>query len=175
MDVEGMIDADESALLYRLAVQAQGAIVEIGSYRGLSTIVLAFGARAGAGGPVYAIDPHEEFTEPSGFHFGHEDAAVFMRNMLNAKVADVVRMVQLPAGAVALNIPIGLLWIDGNHEQALDDARQFIWQVASGGRIAFHDTPLPGVRAAIAFSESAGFQQVETVGGITVLEWPIDD
>jgi predicted O-methyltransferase YrrM len=170
MSIEGMLSETEAALLFRLASEATGPIVEIGSYRGRSTVALALGSRAGANVPVYAIDPHEDFTEPDGFVFGRADAVAFTQALIEAAVVDIVRVVELPASAVTLNRPISLLWIDGNHDQALDDARRFIWNISGGGRIAFHDSHLDPVRVAIAFSDSAGFQQVETVGGITVMD-----
>lgn len=41
--VEGMISETEAAALFRLAREATGSIVEIGSYRGRSTVALALG------------------------------------------------------------------------------------------------------------------------------------
>ncbi len=61
MAVEGQIQREEARCLYNLArhASAKGVIVEIGSYRGLSTVALAKGSLKGSGIPVYAIDPHQ--------------------------------------------------------------------------------------------------------------------
>ena len=60
LDTEGFLSPDECRLLQRLAgTVTAGAIVEIGSYRGRSTVTLACGADKNV--PVYAIEPHETF------------------------------------------------------------------------------------------------------------------
>lgn len=59
--IEGWRYRADLALLYLLArdVPGPGAILEIGSYRGLSTVALAEGLRSGGrSGPVHAVDPH---------------------------------------------------------------------------------------------------------------------
>lgn len=170
MSVEGMLSEDEAAALFRLASEATGAIVEIGSYRGRSTVALALGSRMGKGYPVYAIDPHETFTEPGGFHFGRADAVAFTQNLIEAGVADLVRVVQLPASAVVFDEAIALLWIDGDHDAALRDFRQFAWKIPLGGRVAFHDRHLEGVKAAIMHAEWDGFRMIETCDGMIVME-----
>ena len=71
---DGMIHPDECLLLIRLASQVrEGVIVEIGSYRGRSTIALAMGSFRGQAVPVYAIEPHENFTGVFGRRFGPAD------------------------------------------------------------------------------------------------------
>lgn len=165
-----MLSEDEASLLYRLAAEAHFPIVEIGSYRGRSTVALALGSRAGTNVPVYAIDPHEDATEPGGFHFGRADAVAFTHAIMDASVADIVRVVQMPASAVVFNGTIGLLWIDGDHEAALRDFNQFGWQVPVGGVVAFHDRELPNVRAAITAAHQQGFRLIETCVGIAALE-----
>jgi predicted O-methyltransferase YrrM len=170
MAAEGMLSEDEAALLCRLASEAVYPIVEIGSYRGRSTVALALGSRAGAGVPVYAIDPHEDFTEPGGFHFGRADAVAFTQAITDAAVVDIVRVVQLPASAVVFDGAIGLLWIDGDHEAAHRDFLQFGWQIPRGGKLAFHDRELPTVRAAAIAAQMQGFRLAEVVGGIAVME-----
>jgi predicted O-methyltransferase YrrM len=58
--VPGWLEPRDARLLYALAHHGpgEGAIVEIGSAWGLSTIFLAAGARAGGRGRIIAIDPH---------------------------------------------------------------------------------------------------------------------
>lgn len=59
-DIEGWLADVEGALLYSLArkCNANGVIVEIGSWKGKSTIFIAKGSEAGQRVRVYAIDPH---------------------------------------------------------------------------------------------------------------------
>ena len=49
------------------------------------------------------------------------------------------------------NIPIGLLWIDGDHRYNYIKIDIELWakHVISGGKIIFHDYPFPGIIKAI--------------------------
>ena len=55
-----MLTPNEGRYLYKLAQlnHGKGAIVEIGIWKGKSTIWLAFGSMGAGGDKVYAIDPH---------------------------------------------------------------------------------------------------------------------
>ena len=71
---QGMTSLKEVSLLYELAKQAKnGCIVEVGSYRGRSTVALGRGSMDGNQVPVFAIEPHEEFRGVLGGQFGPED------------------------------------------------------------------------------------------------------
>ena len=112
--IEGMISLREADLLYRLAGRANGCgcIVEIGSYRGRSTVALAEGATSSA---IFAIEPHEVFEGVLGGSFGARDRAHFYRAMLRSGAYERVRLVNLPGRVVApgWSEPVALLWIDG--------------------------------------------------------------
>ncbi|MBM2805376.1 MAG: hypothetical protein HW419_3269, partial [Deltaproteobacteria bacterium] len=58
--VEGFLGRREGPYLFRLAKRGArlGVIVEIGSWKGKSTIWLAKGSEAVKGQLIYAIDPH---------------------------------------------------------------------------------------------------------------------
>jgi hypothetical protein len=115
----GMIDLGEAELLHDLATEVStGVIVEVGSYRGRSTVALAAGvADAGRKTPIFAIDPHEEFVGVLGGKFGAPDRAAFYRTMLRSRAWRHVRLINLSSEVVTLgwNRPIGLLWLDGDH------------------------------------------------------------
>lgn len=117
MAVGGQTRRSESRCLFELAQESsrKGVIVEIGPYRGLSTIALARGSCRGPQIPVYAIDPHE-FTP--ALSYGPQDNVAFFRNVLFSGVANIVRPVNLPSAEAVSGWkkPISLLWIDGNHE-----------------------------------------------------------
>src|SRR5439155_4201038 len=57
--VPGWLSDEEATALYELAkaCTGRGVIVEIGSFKGRSTICLGLGSQAGRGVPIYAIDP----------------------------------------------------------------------------------------------------------------------
>ena len=175
--VEGWLYDEEVELLYRLASEVRsGAIVEIGSYRGKSTVTLALGSRDHHRVPVYAIDPHETFTGVMGYKFEPADRTEFLRNLVRCEVSEIVRVVNLPSTAAAAgwNQPVGLLWIDGDHRYASVKQDLECWErhVAPGARVALHDStdPTLGPRQAIREAIEAGrFQQLEVVGLTTVL------
>src|SRR5580700_10131355 len=114
----GMISLDVAELLYSLAREVDdGVIVEVGSFRGRSTVALAAGSRAGHGAPVFAIEPHEPFHGVLGGEFGPRDRASFYRTMLRTRSFRDVRLVNLTTQEVApgWRHPVGMLWLDGDH------------------------------------------------------------
>jgi len=174
MSVEGQILREEAVLLYKLASRVRdGAIVEIGSFRGKSTTALALGSRAGSSVPVFAIEPHEEFVGVLGGRFGAADRSVFFRNMLQAECLDIVRLVNLGAEIVARcwDQPIGLLFIDGDHryESVKRDFEGFAPWVNQRGLIAFHDSNVDPGRVIREALTTGDYDQVLEVGSITVL------
>ncbi len=143
--LDGKLSDEEAVLLYELATRVrEGVIVEVGSYRGKSTIALALGSIAGAGAAVYAIEPHESFTGPLGGEFGPQDRVVFFRQVLEAECAETVRLVNLSSEVLApgWKTPVGLLWIDGDHglEGTRRDAECWLPHLLPGSLVAFHDT-----------------------------------
>jgi hypothetical protein len=117
----GMLSLDEAALLYHLARQLKsGSIVEVGSYRGRSTVALALGAQSGGNRPVYAIEPHEQFVGVLGGQFGPQDRAAFFRSMLKTACYKNVRLVNLSSEVITpgWRDPVSLLWLDGDHSYA---------------------------------------------------------
>jgi len=179
MSVKGGIDISEAELLHELArkVSLPNCIVEIGSYRGRSTIALALGAMAGEMAPVYAIDPHEEFMGVLGGKFGPQDRKVFFANMLKAKVAEIVRLINLPSEMVVpgWNKPVGLLWIDGDHRYEAVKVDFWGWEpfIVPGGLIALHDSLEPDLGPSRVIQEalaSGRFRKVNQVKLTTVLE-----
>jgi predicted O-methyltransferase YrrM len=128
------------------AVPAGGTIVEIGSFRGRSTIVLALSASTGS--EVVAIDPHgggdrgpqQIAADPA---LGAADHAAFHANLGAAGVAERVRHVRLPSGEALgeLEGDLALLYVDGAHRPgpARDDLRRWGARVAPGGAMLVHD------------------------------------
>lgn len=151
--VAGWLYRDEAQLLYSLASSAwlPGCIVEIGSYQGKSTIMLASAAKA-HNHKVYAVDPHAEFDNGID-HYGPQDRVAFLDNVIRSGFADTIIPVGLPGAVVAQGWqePIGLLFVDGNHsyEAVKADIEQWVHHVAGGGYIAFHDTGHAAVSRAL--------------------------
>jgi hypothetical protein len=129
------------------SLRASAQIVEIGSFRGRSTIVLALAAPDGV--QVVAIDPHlggdrgprELEARPE---LGEADHEAFCANLQRAGVAGRVRHVRRSSqdalGAVAGEIQ--LLYVDGAHRfvPARADLRRWGARVPVGGRLLVHDS-----------------------------------
>ncbi len=176
LEIEGHLNPDEASLLETLASKVtDGCIVEIGSFRGKSTVRLANGARL-SGCEVYAIDPHDPFND-NGTWFGIEDRAVFLKNILDAGVADIVKPVFLKshvAGGCGWKEPIGLLFIDGDHtyEGVKRDIKCWVKHVVNGGLIAFHDSWFEHVSRAISeLLEDTRYQVTAKADATTVIQF----
>ena len=166
-DVPGWLTEEEGEALYDLAraCTGRGVIVEIGSWKGKSTVCLGLGSKVGAAIPVYAVDPHADYR------FGD-----FKANVERAGIADLVRPVASLSQAAAdgFEEPIELLFVDGSHQYdlVLEDFEKWVPKVVEGGWVAFHDTTwTPGPRKVVgqAIYRSRRFKDVEfVVGSMTV-------
>jgi hypothetical protein len=145
--VEGYIGEREFRALCMLAAAAPrgGVSVEIGSFKGKSTIGVATVAKAFDLGSVVSIDPHNApcETDPdlseSGTSFDDFEAS-----LIGAGLRERVEAHRMPSRDVAVNWdrPIRLLWIDGDHTYrgAKLDFDLFTPFLIEGGIVAFHDT-----------------------------------
>jgi predicted O-methyltransferase YrrM len=159
-DVEGWLTPAQATRLWERAHELGPAarMVEIGSYRGRSAIVIAMAAPAGA--QLIAVDPHAgndrgpqqiEGTAQEG----ERDNAAFRANLERAGVTGRVRHVRLPSQDALAEIPgeIDLLYVDGAHRYgpARDDLARWGARVRTGGRMLVHDSfSSIGVTLAIA-------------------------
>ena len=123
---------------------AQGTILEIGSYKGKSTVGLASIAQLYGFGPVVAVDPH---SAPAVTDYGHGMAQSswddFRATLRAAGVENSVEAHRAYSRDLAKdwNRPIRLLWIDGDHTYngAKDDIDLFGQHLVPNGIVAFHD------------------------------------
>jgi len=147
-DIDGWLSDDQIERLHHAAarLQARGRIVEIGSFRGRSTVVLALSAPQAA--EVVAIDPHAGNDRGPGELDGFERAAaedneVFLANLDAAGVRDQVRHVRLRSDEAGPEVDgaIDLLYIDGAHRYApaRDDLIAWGRRVPPGGTLLIHD------------------------------------
>lgn len=144
--VGGHLSRKEVDFLFLLGAAARppGVVLEIGSFQGRSTVVLALAARCGTGCPVVAVDPlvltASSDADPQA---AASVAAEFHANLGKAGVAAQVEFHQAFSQDLAAGWkrPIAVLWIDGDHslEGARRDLRLFGPFLVPGGVVAFHD------------------------------------
>jgi len=146
-NVEGYIGEKEFRALCMLAATPPigGVNVEIGSFKGKSTVGVASIAKALQLGQVVSIDPHNapSETDPdlseSGTSFDD-----FEKALNQAGLRDFVEAHRAPSQEVAVgwNRPIRLLWIDGDHtyKGAKLDFDLFKPFLIDGAIVAIHDT-----------------------------------
>jgi predicted O-methyltransferase YrrM len=142
---EGWLTDAQARRLFAAASRPRpaGAVVEIGSFRGRSTVVLALAA-----GAVVAIDPHAgsdrgpQEIEADATR-GDADHVAFTANLRAAGVADRVRHVRKFSADAHGDVsgPLSLLYVDGAHRfgPARADLRDWGGRVAPGGTMLVHD------------------------------------
>jgi predicted O-methyltransferase YrrM len=147
-EVPGFLMEDEARLLGTIAActPARGAIVEIGSFKGKSTVMLATVAARYGLGPIVAIDPHNfNSAELADFRSAPDASSYdeFLRNIEAAGIANHVEVRREYSTDVApvWKRPIRFLWIDGDHSYkgAKADFDGFFPHVTPGGVVALHD------------------------------------
>jgi len=173
-DIPGWLTGPDARLLYALAHHGPGggAIVEIGSAWGLSTVFLATGAKRGKRERVHAIDPHtgdpwflqgiapprSGVIDASTGEAGFSSLQQFEATLRDFGVDDWVNSVVCTSEEAAKLVdtgPIRLLFIDGLHtyEGARTDIQCWVPRVRSGGIIVFDDyfnhNPGVGVKRAV--------------------------
>ena len=166
--VEGFLERDEAFFLFIIAkslVAKRWArnIVEIGSYKGKSTVAFAYGLRENLTNlsntcpeefrfRIYSIDP---FIGVPNLNF-QSSRPEYDANIAKAGISDIVSVIP-KTSAEAFNLwdankQISILFIDGNHryEYVKEDHRLWSrYMRDDGGLVVFHDIHLSGVHEAI--------------------------
>jgi predicted O-methyltransferase YrrM len=138
--IEGWLSEAQGRALFEAAAATtrRGAIVEIGSWKGRSTVWLAAGAKL-TGGHVYAVDRHTGSREDPTANTWAE----FTNNISRAGVADVVEPLVMSSAEAAdlVKGPVELLFIDGDHSysEAMRDAQIWLPRLVDGGIVMLHD------------------------------------
>lgn len=164
--VQGWLTDAQARVLWERAraLAPPATVVEIGSYQGRSTIVLA--AAVAAGVDVVAIDPHAGNDrgprQLSGSPAeGERDHRAFLANLARSGLeASVCHLRQTSREALpAVDGPVDLLYVDGSHRfrPASEDLRSWGGRVPPGGTLLVHDAfSSVGVTLALLGSVSFG-------------------
>ncbi|MEE2657393.1 MAG: class I SAM-dependent methyltransferase [Candidatus Latescibacterota bacterium] len=177
----GWLEDDEARELYRhvLDTGQLGPTLEIGSWHGKSTVILATAARI-VGTRVHSVDPHE------GINYWQDETAPmpelgpsfadFERNLAEAGAGDVVAIHIMTSrdafAAMGSASRFGFVFIDGNHgyQHVKSDFESWFTCLEPGGVIALHDsnTRMPGPRRVIAeVRERGDVEYLSLVGQLT--------
>ena len=129
--------------------RGKGVILEIGSWKGKSTVCLAKGSKKGKNTKVIAVDHHigsEEHQKPEGVWTFDE----FKQNIKSAGIDDIVTPILKTSidASKNFNEPIELLFLDGAHDydSVKADFESWFPKVTKNGKILFHDSEWDGVR-----------------------------
>jgi predicted O-methyltransferase YrrM len=180
--IEGWLEDEEADLLLAAAARALAeqpearAVVEVGSYCGKATVVLACAVQAlRPSAKVHAVDVHDG-------RVGTADKIVQMapslqklqQNLHAAGVSQFVEIIQSRTQDVSWSGSIALLLIDGLHDygSVSDDFRHFEGSLAPGGLAAFHDYAdyFPGVMRFVGeLVDSGAYTCVQRTGAMVLL------
>lgn len=174
--VEGWLSDAQGRALYTAAsrVRGRGAIVEIGSWKGRSTVWLAHGAQR-AGARVTAVDPHVNSREDPDA----STLAAFKANLARAGAdGNVDALVMTSAEAArALRGEVELLFVDGDHslEGARADAVIWLPRIIEHGIVMFHDVATSGYSGPrrvfqASVCRNPHFYRVRRVGSMAIAE-----
>ncbi|MDX3224842.1 class I SAM-dependent methyltransferase [Streptomyces sp. ME19-01-6] len=192
---KGFMPVDEGLALYAAAASAATALrlplLEVGTYCGRSTILLAAAARA-AGTVAVTVDHHRgseeqqpgwEYHDPEVVdpEVGRMDTLPTFRRTLHAAGLEdhVIALVgRSPQVAAIWGGPVGLVFIDGGHtdEHATADYEGWAPHLAPGGLLVIHDVfpdPADGGQAPYRIYRralaSGAFTEVSVTGSLRVL------
>jgi len=153
---KGFLDDAEGLRLHDLAREHArlGPIVEIGSYCGKSSVYIGSAVRD-VGGVLVCVDHHRgseenqpgweyhdaELVDPEA---GKLDTLAWLRRTIHrAGLEDhvVVMVTRSKTAASLVNVPLGMVFIDGGHthEAAHADYEAWSGKIARGGILAIHD------------------------------------
>ncbi|MFJ4683081.1 class I SAM-dependent methyltransferase [Streptomyces sp. NPDC088789] len=193
---QGFMPVDEGLALYAAAVAAGRLglpLLEVGTYCGRSTVLLADAARA-AGVSALTVDHHRGSEEQQPGWEYHDPRTVdpelgvmdtlptFRRTLHRAGLEEhVVALVgRSPRIARLWGTPLGLVFIDGGHsdEHANADYEGWASRVAEGGLLAVHDvfpdpkdefTGQAPYRIYLRALRSGAFTEIAATGSLRVL------
>ncbi|MCP9496374.1 MAG: class I SAM-dependent methyltransferase [Pyrinomonadaceae bacterium MAG19_C2-C3] len=145
--VEGYLSPNEMRFLALLAAcpTADGDVLEIGSFKGRSTIILSKAAAlADADAKIHAVDPMTAPSETDPDLRGAETSLTdFQKNIKAHGVADRIEFHQTFSYKLAetWTRPIRFLWIDGDHtyKGTKLDFDGFAPHLSDGAIVAIHD------------------------------------
>ena len=182
--IEGWLSDAEANMLMGIALKAcketesTNHIVEIGSYHGKATVLLASVVKTfNLNAKVNAIDTHDGKlgAEDAGLNTFPPSLSMFKSNIENARVSDTVNVIVDKSYNVEWEQPVTFLLIDGLHDykNVSMDFGHFSQWVIPGGFVAFHDYAdyFPGVKKFVGELLATGtYSKINTVDSLVILQ-----
>lgn len=151
--IPGWLTKNEGTFLYNTAKKSskKHAILEIGSWKGRSTVCLGLGVRDGNKGKVYAVDPHKNTIYEWWVALEHKKRSdnrydnyrIFLANIKEAGIDQYVVSIRKTSeeAAPTFEKPIDFIFIDGSHNFRDVKLDYELWfpKLISNGTVAFHD------------------------------------
>lgn len=144
--IEGFLSPDEMRFLALIAAcpKADGEVLEIGSFKGRSTFILASAARLAGQERIHAVDPliAPSETDPDLGEDESSERDLFANLERTGARASVEFHKEFSYDlAERWDSPIRLLWIDGDHTYAgtKTDLDCFLPHLSDGAIVAIHD------------------------------------
>jgi hypothetical protein len=181
--VYGWLGMEEARLLMTVTHKAcslrpAGHIIEVGSYHGKATVLM--GAIVKKYFPevrIVSIDPHDgkQGAADTGLKTFPLSLPMLQKNIMEAGVAEFVKIVQARSYEVPWDSPVSLLVIDGLHDyqNVSRDFYHFSGWIIPGGYVAFHDYAdyFPGVKKFVdEVLLTSAFREVGKVESMIVLQ-----
>ena len=182
--IQGWLSDAEADQLFKLARYLTPSYcpvaVELGSWKGKSSVMLAAGLRGKDNPKLYCVDPfgrdenpeyQKKYYDPLLQESTCTVEEIFTRNIKSFRVDDIViplKGYSFELGAKWIE-PIDLLFIDANHEYEAVHRDFLTWSLflKRGGVVAFHDLQWPGpdrvIREEITFPEYGPVEQVDSL------------
>ena len=158
------VTRDECEALHRHAKNSRGEIVELGSFRGRSALILA---DAAAPRSIHCVDMWAPYTNYKGVHVNN-DFEPFLQMLRNEGIEEaciVHRCQTVDAGGGWDGAPVGFLFIDADHtwRGVLDDFYSWVNNLTHDATIAFHDYTLSGAGVKLAVDQMISMGAIEEV------------
>lgn len=143
--IGGWLTKNEAMFLYKTAISLnEYPVVEIGSWKGKSTICLGLGSKDGNRVKIYAIDPHTGSSEHNRWYGKVDTYDEFITNIKDNTLLDLViplKLISKEAVTLVKEDKLSFIFVDGAHEykHVMLDYELWFPKLNEGSFIAFHD------------------------------------
>lgn len=189
-DIHGWLSDAEATTLFVAAYglrTPKPVVVEIGSFAGKSSVMIAGGlAASGMGGHLYCVDPFDLTNQKHYLAIAKNHGLGRLHERFIANTWKYDNITAVPGFSVPVaqaedsGIPseIDMLFIDGNHsyDAVMADVMAWVPSLKPGGILAMHDVDMPGDAGIVAMLDGGWcpdpIRVVCNLGlGLPVLGW----